>query len=89
VSITSNAKNSLSACALILAENNYENKQGVYNVLSVIKESDLKDEIMKYLFNSTITNYRLGMIYQEWAENGYKVADLSNEEKKIIVVILY
>lgn len=88
MSISSNTKNSLSACALILSENNYENKQGVYNVLSVIKESDLKDEIMKYLFNSTITNYRLGMIYQEWAENGYKVADLSGE-KKLIVVILY
>jgi len=84
-------KNNLCGCALKLDENDYTDKEAVYHILSIIKNSgeQLAKESLKYLLNSTQTNYRLGLIYQEWVENSYKIADLSNEEKKIIVVILY
>lgn len=84
-------KNSLCGCALKLDNNDYIDKEAVYQILSIIKNSgeQLAKESLKYLLNSTQTNYRLGLVYQEWAESGYKVADLSSETKKRIVIILY
>lgn len=89
--LTNSIKNNLCNCALKLDEIDYSDKEAVYSVLNTIKGSgeQLAKETLKYLLNSTQTNYRLGLIYQEWTENGYKTANLSREEKKIIVVILY
>lgn len=89
--LTDNIKNNLCDCALKLDKDNYTNKNELYKVLSTIKNSGeyLSKETLKYLFNSTQANYRLGLIYQEWKENGYKTADLSIKIKKIIVTILY
>ena len=70
--LTKETKNLYSGLAICLDDEDYADKRRIFEVLELLKSDIEREEVIKYLLSSTKTNFRLGLVYTEWAMKGFK-----------------
>lgn len=59
-------KEDLCKVAINLEDSDYSDKKLLCEVLNKINNDVVKDDAIKYLFNSTQTNYKLGLVLNQY-----------------------